>query len=119
MKKLILLLVIFYTNSIFAQTKEEQTFTICGESNPVAYEKFKKCAKITSADPNIKIVSFQLIFNSVEGVAIYDMKSDTFDETLLGLVEKGKPVKLHLNIKATLNGIAKNYNDVFIKLKYN
>jgi len=119
MKKLTFILFLICTTACVAQTKEEQKFTICNEFNPVPYEKFKKCAKLTPVDPNIKIISFDLIFNSVQGVAVYNMKSDTFDETLLSLVEKGKPIKLHVNITTTLNGLEKNYKDVFINLKYN
>ena len=116
MKKIFLLLLLTYSCNIFAQ--EKPIFTFCNISSPVPYAEFIKCAKISTNIKNQFITSFELVFNSVEGVAIYKMQGDTFDETLLNLIEKGKPLKLHLNIFVSENKIDKSFKEVIFQMKY-
>jgi hypothetical protein len=101
-----------------AQQKDKPAFSLCNLSEPVAFADFKSCKKIVSSAPEVIVMSFELIFNSVQGMAIYKMGGDTFDANLMDLLEKGKAKELHLNITTYENKLEKTYRDVVILLRH-
>lgn len=103
--------------STAAFTQNDVQFTICGWKNPVAFDSLKKCPHLKTSAKGF-IQKFQVVSNSVQGMSVYDMGGDSFDESLLTHLAKGKPKELHLTITTEENGTVKVYKDIPILLYY-
>ena len=116
MKNLIFTFLILLASAALSQS--EVTFSICGWKNPVPFDSLKKCPHLKSNSKGF-IQKFQVVSNSIQGMSVYDMGGDSFDESLLTHIAKGKPKELHLTITMEENGTVKVYKDVPILLSYN
>jgi hypothetical protein len=113
----ILFLSLFFC--FFSLSKAQQIeFNFCQAKNPVPIDSLKKCHRLFPSDKKIKIQKFDLVYNSVQGMAMYTMSGDEFDDALMGEILKAKPREMHLTITVLENGMEKKYKDIPIIVKY-
>jgi hypothetical protein len=115
MKKFLCLSLLFFASFCVAQQPE---FSICNIKSPVSFDSLKKCHKLTVSDSKILIQNFEVVFNSVQGMAMYTMGGTEFNNELMEHMSKGKPKELHLKITTYENHAEKIYKDIPLFIKY-
>lgn len=108
---------LFFFVSLSLSSQSDVSFTICGWKNPVPFDSLKKCPHLKSNSKGF-IQKFQVVSNSIQGMSVYDMGGDSFDESLLTHLAKGKPKELHLTITIEENGTLKVFKDIPILLSF-
>ena len=103
---------------IFSSKAQQVEFTICKIKNPVPIDSLKKCHRLFPSDSKIRIQKFELVYNSIQGMAMYNMSGDEFNSELMEQILKGKPKEMHLSITTLENGTEKKYKDIPIIIKY-
>jgi hypothetical protein len=103
---------------LFTSTAQQVEFSFCTAKNPIPIDSLKKCHRLFPSDKKIKIQKFDIIYNSVQGMAMYTMSGDEFDDALMGEILKAKPKEMHLTITVLENGVEKKYKDIPIIVKY-
>ena len=93
-------------------------FSICTIANPVPINSLKKCHRLTFTNENVLIQNFEVVFNSVQEIAMYTMVREDLNAELMEHFLKSKPKEIHLKIFTLENRVEKVYRVIPNLIKY-
>ncbi|MBK9285762.1 MAG: hypothetical protein IPM51_15810 [Sphingobacteriaceae bacterium] len=111
------ILILSFCFALKLSAQSNTNFKLAGYANNVPIDSLMKHPGITGQSHHI-IDKFKVVYNSAQGMAIYEMGGNLFNEELLQQIKKGKPKELHLTITVIENKDTKIYKDIPFQLIY-